>query len=173
MSAHSARQKSAKTGSDATNGGTSAQSYVISKALRNTGISAPLAEEAKSANRRRTHRFSMRLAAKFRRIEPRSSLDRIIVGESLNISSKGLLFTASEAFTAGEVVEAFIDWPMLLDSRIRLTLVIEGVILRTGKDRMAMRIERYEFKTRSITERPRAFGPMTAYTHPALFQSRI
>ncbi|HEY3825108.1 MAG TPA: PilZ domain-containing protein [Bryobacteraceae bacterium] len=148
---------------------------MTSKALRNTGISAPPAEEeAKSANRRRTHRFAMHLAAKFRRIEPRSSLDRIIVGESLNISSKGLLFTATEAFNVGEVVEAFIDWPMLLDSRIRLTLVVEGVIMRTAKDHMAMRIERYEFKTRSISERAGAFGPMTACApQRALFQPRM
>jgi hypothetical protein len=116
----------------------------------------------------------MRLPAKFRKVEPRSSLDRIIVGESLNISSKGLLFIASEAFTAGEVVEAFIDWPMLLDSRIRLTLVVEGVITRTAKDYTAMQIDRYEFKTRSVREHPAAFGPLAACApQRSLFPPRI
>jgi len=104
------------------------------------------------ADRRTTQRFSLRLAVKCRRIEPRFLLDRIILGESLNISSKGLLFAATEAFLPGQVVEAFIDWPMLLDDRIRLTLVVEGVVVRTGDDRAAMRIEKYEFRTRSAAK---------------------
>jgi len=104
------------------------------------------------ADRRTTKRFSLRLAVKCRRIEPRFLLDRIITGESLNISSKGLLFAATEAFLPGQVVEAFIDWPMLLDDRIRLTLVVEGVVVRTGDDRAAMRMEKYEFRTRSAAK---------------------
>jgi hypothetical protein len=99
-------------------------------------------------DRRINQRFSLRLAIKFRRIERRAVLDRIIIGESLNISSKGLLFTATEAFLPGQIVEAFIDWPMLLDSRVRLTLVVEGVILWAAENKTAMSIEKYQFKTR-------------------------
>lgn len=117
-----------------------------------------------NADRRTNRRFSLRLAVKCRRIEPRFLLDRIIIGESLNISSKGLLFAATEAFAPGQVVEAFIDWPMLLDDHIRLTLVVEGVIVRTSQDRVAMRIEKYEFRTRS-TAKPRPIPSGKAGMH--------
>jgi len=98
--------------------------------------------------------YPLRLAVKCRRIEPRFTLDRVIAGESLNISSKNLLFTTTEAFLPGQVVEALIDWPMLLDNRVRLTLAVEGVVVKTTADRAAMRIERYEFRTRGVAERP-------------------
>jgi len=96
--------------------------------------------------------YPLRLAVKCRRIESRFTLDRLIAGESLNISSKNLLFTTTEAFLPGQVVEALIDWPMLLDNRVRLTLVVEGVVVKTTADRAAMRIERYEFRTRGASQ---------------------
>jgi hypothetical protein len=102
-------------------------------------------------------------------------LDRIILGESLNISSKGLLFTASEAFLPGQVVEAFIDWPMLLDSRVRLTLVVEGVVVWTADDQAAMRIDRYQFRTCSATKSRSGSreGIKPYIPRPLLFSSRI
>ena len=95
----------------------------------------------------------MRLAVQCRRIDPRLTLDRLVSGESLNISSKRMLFTTTEAFLPGQVVEALIDWPMLLDQRVRLTLAVEGVVVRTAEDQAAMRIERYEFRTRGADGR--------------------
>ncbi len=101
---------------------------------------------------RRGQRYPLRLAVKCRRIEPRFRFEGIIFGESLNISSKDLLFASTEAFLPGQFVEASIDWPILLDNRIRLTLVVEGEVVRTAADQAAMRIERYQFKTRGASE---------------------
>jgi len=99
-------------------------------------------------------------------------LDRIILGESLNISSKGLLFTTNEALLPGQVVEAFLDWPMLLDSRVRLTLVVEGVVVWAADGAAAMRIEKYEFRTRSNTKsRPDSGETVAAYIPRPLFLS--
>jgi len=74
-------------------------------------------------------------------------LDRISVGESLNISSKGLLFTTSEVFLPGQAVEASIDWPMRLHESIRLRLVVKGAVVRSADNQAAIHIEKYEFRT--------------------------
>src|ERR1700728_534345 len=106
----------------------------------------------KISERRLSQRYPLRLAVKCRRIEPQFPWNRLIVGESLNISSTDLLFTANEAFLPGQALEAFIDWPILLDNRVRLTLVVEGTVVRTAENHAAMRIERYHFRTRGVTE---------------------
>jgi hypothetical protein len=107
----------------------------------------PANGERVAADRRSRLRFSFRLAVTCRRVGPRFLLDRIIVGESLNISSKGLLFTANERFRPGQLVRAFIDWPIRLQSRVRLTFVAEGTVVRSAGNITAMAIKRYHFRT--------------------------
>ena len=105
-----------------------------------------------TADHRRSQRFSLRLAVKCLRTEPPVTLERASIGESVNVSSTGLLFTTTEALMPGQLVKASIDWPARLDHRVRLTLVIEGPIVRKTRDQAAMRIEKYEFRTRGATE---------------------
>ncbi len=100
------------------------------------------------ANKRSRKRYTLGLELRCRPIEPEFRLARILIGKSLNISSKGLVFTTSEAFAPGQVIEAFIDWPVLLDDCVRLTLFVEGVVVRSTGNHTAMRIEKYEFRTR-------------------------
>jgi hypothetical protein len=104
------------------------------------------------ADRRTGLRFSLRLPVKCRPIEPRSPPGQVIVGESLNVSSKGLLFSSATAFLPGQVVEAIIDWPIRLGNRVRLSLFVEGVVVRSVGNHTAIRIERHQFRTRSATE---------------------
>jgi hypothetical protein len=111
-------------------------------------------------NRRLAHRFSLRLALKCRRIEcqpadfsqPADSqqpLDTIFAGESLNVSSKGLIFSGSEVFLPGQGIEVSIEWPVRLDNRIRLALVVEGVVTRHCGTLTAVYFNKYRFTTRS------------------------
>lgn len=102
------------------------------------------------AERRRSRRFALPLALKLRAIESVLNVNQISSGECLNISSSGLLFATTEPLFQGQSVEASLDWPMLLDHRIRLILVVKGQIVRVGNGRAAMRIERYEFKTAGV-----------------------
>jgi hypothetical protein len=99
------------------------------------------------ADRRKRRRYSLRLAVKCRRIEPRPLLNSIVAGRILDISSNGLLFTTREAFKPGQIVEAFIDWPIRLHDGARLTLVVEGPVVRSAGNRAAMQIEKYQFRT--------------------------
>jgi hypothetical protein len=104
-------------------------------------------EPIRDANERRTsRRFPLRLAIKYRWLGSSTGSDWAS-SESLNISSSGLLFTTSEALSPGQAVEAFIAWPVWLDKRIPLKLVIRGPVVRNVGDQSAIRFERYEFKT--------------------------
>jgi len=92
-------------------------------------------------------RFPLELAITYRRVESGSGANWTI-SESLNISSTGLLFRTAEGFQPGQTVEASIHWPLCLDNRVPLKLIIKGHIVRTERDNTAMRFENYEFKTR-------------------------
>jgi hypothetical protein len=109
---------------------------------------APARSIPEGADKRSGKRYTLGLTLRCRPIEPEFRLARILIGESLNISSKGLVFTTSETFAPGQAVEAFIDWPVLLDDSVRLTLFVEGVVVRSTAKHTAMRIEKYEFRTR-------------------------
>jgi hypothetical protein len=122
--------------------------------------------ERELADRRNRLRFSLRLAVKCRRTGLRFVLDKTSVGESLNISSKGLLFTTSETFLPGQLVEAVIDWPMRLHGGVQLRLVVEGAVLRTARNYTVMRVEKYQFKT-CAASRPAQKPAIPAVSRPA------
>lgn len=102
-------------------------------------------------DRRHNKRFSLRLAVRCRRKGYPAALSPT-TSETVNISSKALLFRTAEALLPGQIVEASLDWPARLDNRTPLQLVVEGRVVRTVGDYIAMRIERYEFRTRSAGE---------------------
>jgi hypothetical protein len=70
------------------------------------------------------------------------------VGETLNISSNGVLFTTSDpSLVAGKRVELSISWPARLDNRCHLRLVAKGRVSRVSSNTVAVAIEQYEFRT--------------------------
>ena len=115
--------------------------------LRRLLEQSPDSQTPEVADQRNHLRFSLRLAVKCRRTGLRFVLDRMSVGHSLNISSKGLLFTTSEAFLPGQAVEASIDWPMRLHNGVRLRLVVSGAVVRSVGNHAAIHIEHYQFRT--------------------------
>jgi hypothetical protein len=134
-----------------TNGRSATQDNVSHEAVRRIEISTeaePVTAIPGGGNKRSSKRYTLGLALRCRPIESQFRLARILIGESLNISSKGLVFKTTETFAPGQVVEAFIDWPVLLDHCVRLTLFVEGVVVRSAGNQTAMRIEKYEFRTR-------------------------
>jgi hypothetical protein len=73
-------------------------------------------------------------------------------GESLDFSSAGLYFRASDTFSPGQEIEALVDWPARLDNGIALRLAVRGRIVRSADSRAAMRFDQYEFRSRSTAE---------------------
>jgi hypothetical protein len=97
-------------------------------------------------DRRTGRRFPLRLSVWYRSIgDPVSST--WTPGESVNISRSGLLFTTPEPVNRGQSVEALIAWPVFLDKRVPLKLVIKGPVVRSTADGTAMSFGRYEFRT--------------------------
>jgi hypothetical protein len=69
------------------------------------------------------------------------------IGKTLNMSSRGILFTTPEFLNAGSLLEVNVAWPIKLDSICSLKLVVRGRVIRSDGITAALRITRYEFRT--------------------------
>jgi hypothetical protein len=127
----------------------------MSEQFRRNGseISTPATPEA-----RRRRRFPLRLPVRCKLTDPEFALRRVVATESVNIGSQGLVIATEADLQPGQAVEAAIDWPVLLDKHIGLTLVITGEVIRRSADEAAIRIDRYEFKTCNAELRRAAGG---------------
>ncbi len=105
------------------------------------------AERKTAAERRINARFPVSLGVSYQTLE-----QPIISGqgtsETLNVSSKGILFSSKENFQIGQLVQVSLDWPAKLENQIPLKLVAEGRVVRNSNGQTAMTIEKYEFRTR-------------------------
>jgi hypothetical protein len=106
---------------------------------------APFANiSAMSLDRRSRKRFPLRMGIWYRPAGlslPVSWAE----GESLNLSSTGVLFSGPDAVVPGQKIEALIDWPARLNNRGDLRLALAGIIVRSAAEKTAMRVDRYEF----------------------------
>jgi DNA-binding NarL/FixJ family response regulator len=107
------------------------------------------AEKKAAAERRNNARFPCRLAISYQTLE-HPILSGQGTSETLNISSKGILFTSNEKFEAGQLLQVSLDWPARLENQIPLKLVAEGRIVRNANGQTAMTIDKYEFRTRRV-----------------------
>jgi len=78
-------------------------------------------------------------------------LSAIGVGRTLQISSREVRFTTQHALQLGETVRVAMDWPAMLDNTCLMKLEICGSVVRSELDRAAVKIEKYEFRTRGAT----------------------
>ena len=98
-------------------------------------------------DRRGTGRFPLREGVRYRLLNYRGDA-RSGSGSTLNIGSGGILFTTEELLPVGRSVELSVDWPAQLNGNCPLKFVAVGRVIRSEPGRAAVRIERYEFKTR-------------------------
>src|SRR5580658_5294514 len=113
--------------------------------------------EPAGADRRTNARFPCRLAVSYQALE-HPFLSGIATSETLNISSKGLLFSTDEALQPGQLLQVSVDWPARLENQVPLKLVAEGRIVRNLNGLAAMRIDKYEFRTRRARTQNSAAG---------------
>jgi CheY-like chemotaxis protein len=127
----------------------------VSFALQAGGGESPLS----GADRRTNARFPCRLAVSYQALE-HPFFSGKATGETVNISSKGVLFAASEPLQPGQLLQVSVDWPARLDNEVALKLVAEGRVIRMIDGQAAVRIDKYEFRTRKINPQPAgAVGP--------------
>ena len=103
----------------------------------------------RASDRRTNARFPCRLAVSYHSLE-HPFISGHATSETLNISSKGLLFTCKDPLQPGQLVQVSVDWPARLENQVPLKLVAEGRIVRNLNGQAAMRIDKYEFRTRRI-----------------------
>jgi hypothetical protein len=98
-------------------------------------------------DRRAVYRFPVQEELHYRLVDkgPRMSG----VGRTLNMGSRGLYFSTEETLPLGRTVEVSVNWPARLENACLLKFVATGKIIRSDRLRAALRIERYEFRTRS------------------------
>ena len=100
-----------------------------------------------SPGRRASTRFPLAIEVSYALIGRREQR-RTGSGQTIDLSSSGLRFTADRPLPAGQELEVAIDWPVLLDGSVRLQLVMSGVVVRTSGTTTALKAQRHEFKTR-------------------------
>jgi len=105
----------------------------------------PLASE-----RRGTSRFPLREEVKYKVLHARSG-ESSGSGQTINFGSGGILFTTEEKLPIGRMVELSVNWPARLDGVCPLQFVATGRVVRSEHQRAAVRIEKYEFRTRSTS----------------------
>jgi hypothetical protein len=70
-------------------------------------------------------------------------------GRTLDMSSSGILFSTEHRLHLGRLVEVAVNWPARLGGTCPLKFVAVGRVVRSEPHRAALKIERYEFRTRA------------------------
>ena len=113
--------------------------------------------------RRGTGRFPVREDVRYRVMHSKSET-QCGSGVTLNIGSGGILFTTQGKLPVGRLVELSVNWPARLDGTCPLQFVAVGRVIRSEDNRAAVRIDRYEFKTRSMSSVAAVAAAATATT---------
>jgi hypothetical protein len=103
------------------------------------------------AERRRGYRYPITATAELRLVRSEKQARAVI----RNISSRGVFFSTEIDLDKGEPVELLIDWPVRLNDRIPLALVLLGTVRRSDSIGTAVMISRYEWKIRARTMEPK------------------
>ncbi len=72
-------------------------------------------------------------------------------GETHDMCSGGVSFTLESELRPGSFVELSISWPVLLDDRCPMRLIVFGRVVWNHSHRAACTIDKYEFRTQART----------------------
>ena len=72
---------------------------------------------------------------------------KVGAGKTFNISSGGIFLQTGGALPTGGEIELLMQWPFFLDSGCPLKLVVQGRIVRSDANGIAVQTLRHEFRT--------------------------
>ena len=101
-----------------------------------------------NTDRRSKTRFPMRREMRFKVLED----GRIVSsgsGNTLDMSSGGVAFFSDGDLKVGAFVELSISWPVLLDDRCPMRIIVFGRVLRSNEGWSACSVDKYEFRTQA------------------------
>jgi PilZ domain len=99
--------------------------------------------------RRASVRFPLTLEARYSVSHCRAPVETGS-GQIIDLSSSGLRFAAQGPLEPGLKLDVAINWPVLLDGRVQLQLIVAGVVVWSSGTETALQIQRHEFRTRSV-----------------------
>jgi hypothetical protein len=97
--------------------------------------------------RRSKARYPVKLTVRYRTVGRHQTVNG--VGQTLNMSSGGLLVSAQHEVSAGLRLEVNVEWPLLLNGNVPLQLVAYGKVVRCGGSMFAIAFAQYQFRTMS------------------------
>jgi hypothetical protein len=108
-----------------------------------------------NGDRRQDRRYRIHLDLRWKLIRRRRVLDTG-VGQTVDLSSGGILFDPGRSLPVGLNVELAISWPVLLRNEAPMQLIVSGRIVRAGQNRIAVSISQHEFRTSGTLSDQRA-----------------
>ena len=90
-------------------------------------------------------RFPLQLKVRYRTVGPKSQVNGF--GQTINMSSRGLLVSALQDVRVGLRLKVNIEWPYFLNGGIPLQLVAIGKVVRSLRSTFAVSFLGYEFRT--------------------------
>jgi c-di-GMP-binding flagellar brake protein YcgR len=130
------------------------------------------AEKTESINgdRRRDRRYGIHLDLRWKLIRRRRVLETG-VGQTVDLSSGGILFVSGHTLPVGLNVELAITWPVLLRNEAPMQLIVAGRIVRTSPNGTAVEMVQHEFRTMSIANEQRGRQGSTTPPSSSMFMS--
>jgi len=98
--------------------------------------------------RRKRWRFAIRRELRYKLMEGNVELAHG-TGETVNMSSGGIWFTAGRLLKPGALLELSISWPVLLGENTLLRLLLIGRVVRSSGDAAACTVDKYELRTQA------------------------
>ena len=102
--------------------------------------------------RRTRKRYPLQLNVRYQSTNIRLPLSG--AGQTLNISSAGLLISSSQEVREGLRLRLNVEWPWLLNDITPLQLIAESRVVRAGTSQFAVALESYQFRTTKRNARP-------------------
>lgn len=108
------------------------------------GLAKLWREKPNKADRRLHRRYPIVLDVEYK--SNRGRIARLGSGTTVNVSSRGVLFSADDSLPAGSPVELTMKWPILLEGVCPLKLVMRGRVVRSDWRGVAVRAKDHEFR---------------------------
>jgi hypothetical protein len=124
-------------------------------------------DELIAGDRRQDRRYTIQLDCRWKLIRRRRVLDTG-TGQTVDLSSGGLLFNAGRHLPEGLNVEISVSWPVLLHNVAPLQLIVSGRIVRARGGMIAIRTIQHEFRTAGVAADQRTPAPSPTRTPPIL-----
>lgn len=95
--------------------------------------------------------YPVRLALQYKVYLRNRELVSIGTGRTISIGSHQIVFTSEAPVSEGDFLEVGVTWPVLLEKRVKLQLLVQGQSVAVAGNRVTMRIEKHEFRTKGVS----------------------